>query len=383
MPAPTPPAGFTNVPYTSTWGSNGYSMVEYFTSPAPVVGSDVFQLVNVSTPNNWAVTGNADGTWDIASGDSQTRQAIQFYLWRALSNTVEGPVTFYDNEIAPVWASVVTLTTAVAMTAIPVYNLASTNYASSPCGDTLVFTVPTPPVSPGSAITGLPPGVKVSSAGILSGIPTSPGTYGFYVIATDSTGTGTQSAAMTIVVYPASSGPPYTGSGTNMWSADGNFAWSADGYPGFTADGYEPTPLSYAVTDLALVGVNVGVLTYQNSLVGTPPGWVITGYPYLAESTPAGQSVPLVISGGAPTTGTTVMPPNVVGKYYYEAQLQILGHGLRIQFPTFVLDPVITPGRVISQSLPVGVPVPQETLMTIVVSGFPVVNQPGVTVPVP
>jgi beta-lactam-binding protein with PASTA domain len=165
------------------------------------------------------------------------------------------------------------------------------------------------------------------------------------------------------------------------WSADGFNQWSADGFYGWTADGYEPTLLQAAVTALAAVGVNVGVITYVNDPL-VPIGYVITGWPGLLSSTP-GSFVPLTVSQGpaAPVTLATV--PNVVGKFYYDAQLALGQARLLIAPPIFVLSATITPQYVISQSIAAGSVVAEQSQVVITVSGFPVINQPNITVPVP
>lgn len=173
------------------------------------------------------------------------------------------------------------------------------------------------------------------------------------------------------------------GLGTDLWSADGNFEASADGFPGWSADGYEPNPLFFAVLRFAAVGVNIGTITYVYSTVGTPVGWVITGYVPLLTSAPAGSYVNLVVSNGPAPAPTPSIVPNVVGEYYYDAQLAILQAGMLIQPPKFVVDTAVNPGYVIAQSLVAGTQVNPQTPMTITVSGFLVTNQPGVIVPVP
>jgi beta-lactam-binding protein with PASTA domain len=169
----------------------------------------------------------------------------------------------------------------------------------------------------------------------------------------------------------------------NLWSADGNLNWSADGYPGISADGYEPTPLECAVTYFAEVGVNVGQLTYQCSTYGVPVGWVITGYvPYINVSY-AGQYIPLTISNGPCVGSTTLTVPNVVGMFYYDAQLALLDAGFLIDQPLWALSTTVKPQYVISQSLAPGTQVTTQTQILITVSGFPVINQPGIVTPVP
>ena len=75
--------------------------------------------------------------------------------------------------------------------------------------------------------------------------------------------------------------------------------------------------------------------------------------------------------------------PNVVGKYYYDAQQAILAAAMLIAPPIWVISNTVNPGFVVSQSITAGTTVPQQTPMTIAVSGFQIINQPGVVVPVP
>jgi beta-lactam-binding protein with PASTA domain len=166
-----------------------------------------------------------------------------------------------------------------------------------------------------------------------------------------------------------------------FWSADGFNQWTADGFYGWTADGYEPTTLQAAVTALALVGVNVGVITYVNDPL-VPSGYVITGWPALL-SAPPGSYVPLTVSDGPAPTPQILTVPNVVGKFYSDAQAQILQAGFFIAYPTFQLSATVLPQYVISQSLPAGTQFTQQTQVTIVVSGFSVLQQPGIPTPVP
>lgn len=166
-----------------------------------------------------------------------------------------------------------------------------------------------------------------------------------------------------------------------LWSADGQNAWTADGFYGWSADGYQPTTLQAAVTALAIRGINVGLITYVYSAT-VPEGFVITGWEPLLSSTP-GSYVPLTVSLGPAPIPTLVTVPNVVGKFYYDAQLAILQAGLFIAPPTWVLSTTVNPQYVISQSLTAGIQVTPQTLLSIVVSGFSVLQQPGIPTPVP
>lgn len=209
--------------------------------------------------------------------------------------------------------------------------------------------------------------------------------------------------------------PPFVPNNcTNLWDFSGNWDWDFSGYPGWSWDGYEPTPLECAVTYLAEVGVNVGQLTYQCSSLGVPLGWVITGYvPYINPAY-AGRYFPLIISNGPCPVPLYTTVPNVIGMFYYDAQLAILDAALRIAQPiwgfastvqgsigwtadstTITADSSITvdsstviqnfpvnPQYVYAQSIPPGTTVLQGSQVTITVQGFPVVNQPGIIVPV-
>jgi hypothetical protein len=409
MPAPTPPPGFANTTCNAIYAGSGFSIQQLVSAPTMIV-NDVFVVKIASIPAGYTGIVNGDGTMNCLCGGDNSRQAYPFYIWRSATNIVEGPHTVYFNEFGPVWGGFsVSLLTAITQVAIPSFDFTLPGFASSPEGDLLTFAL---------ATGTLPNNVTLSSAGLLSGTPTIAGTYTFTVNATDLVGKSTSSGSFFIVVSaPVNPQPPVIiGTGANMWSADGNYQWTADGFPGWSADGYEPTPLSFAVADLAAKGISVGTLTYAYSSDGTPVGWVITGYPWLAVSLPAGSYANLVISNGPPPPGTIVVPPSVVGMYYYDAQQKILAAGLRIAFPIFVLSgdtttggallteggvPLLTetgvqillesssvvagvlPGYVISQSLPANAPVPAGTLMTITAAGFPVILQPATTVEVP
>jgi beta-lactam-binding protein with PASTA domain len=166
------------------------------------------------------------------------------------------------------------------------------------------------------------------------------------------------------------------------WSADGFNQWSADGFYGWTADGYEPTTLAAAITAASALGVNIGPITTAYD-PGVPVGFVITGWSPLVNSAPVGSYVPVIISEGPMPGPTTLTVPNVVGKFYYDAQLALLQAGFLIDVPTFVLSSTVNPQYAISQSVAAGTTFTQQTLITITVSGFSVTNQPGIVVPVP
>jgi beta-lactam-binding protein with PASTA domain len=166
------------------------------------------------------------------------------------------------------------------------------------------------------------------------------------------------------------------------WTADGFNQWTADGFYGWTADGYEPTTLAAAVAAFALAGVNVGLLTYAFSST-VPIGYVITGWPPLLASAPPGTYVPLTISEGPAPPVVTALVPNVVGKFYSDAQLALNNARLLIAPPIWVISSIVLPQYVISQSIAAGSIVPEQTQVTITVSGFTVIMQPSNPMAVP
>lgn len=140
------------------------------------------------------------------------------------------------------------------------------------------------------------------------------------------------------------------------------------------------TPLANVVTQLAAFGVNAGVLTYTYDPVA-PVGNVISNFTPFLDWRYFGQYVPLTVSEGPVPVTTVATVPNVVNKYYYDAQLAILDARLLIAPPKYVLAPQVVPGIVLTQSLAAGAIEREQTQMTITVASLPGTNGlPGTTV---
>ena len=135
-------------------------------------------MAALTAPSNYATQINGDGTIDVFSNGDNSRQELGYAIFRVASNAIDGPAQLWINEAGPVWASAVNFPGNALQvgTAISPINLASTQYAYSPSGDALVFAL-----TSGS----LPPGLSLSSAGLISGTPTAGGAYTFYLSATD------------------------------------------------------------------------------------------------------------------------------------------------------------------------------------------------------
>ncbi len=204
LPYPVPnQAGYSQTTCTSTtWSGDS---IQSGSSP-PVQVGDVFYASLVTSPSGYAVTINGDGTYEISCMGDNSRQSFQYEVFRIASNTLDGPATEWINAVAPMWGYPVVDNAMLIGTPFSL-NLAQALYATSPEGDALTF----------SLLTGsLPPGLTLSSAGLLSGTPTGGGPFfSFTIAATDSANLTTPSAACYInvvtslpggggnIIYPA------------------------------------------------------------------------------------------------------------------------------------------------------------------------------------
>jgi len=136
-----------------------------------------------------------------------------------------------------------------------------------------------------------------------------------------------------------------------------------------------------AVSELAAFGVNAGVLSY--SFDSSSPGTVLTNITPFLSTNFSGQYIPLTLSQGPAAPVTKALVPNVVGMLYSDAQLALGQARLLIASPVWMLSNTVKSQYVISQSISAGSTVPEQTQVTIVVSGFSVLQQPGVPTPVP
>ncbi len=175
------------------YAGSGYSLQTGAVPPVSV--GDTFVASNTS-PGGYQVQVQPDGTVIILTGGDTRRQSFTARLYRRSTGQFDaGFVTVWINEVAPTWASSITLGPyAYAGYPIASINLATPAYATSPEGDTLTFAV-----TSGS----LPPGIFLTSAGVLYGTPTTPGVYPLVITAYDITGTGTACPASTLSVTTA------------------------------------------------------------------------------------------------------------------------------------------------------------------------------------
>lgn len=187
LPQP-PPAGFQYTACTTT-SFTGYSL-QQGSSPAVVVG-DIFAVQLVTSPSGYAIQVNGDGTVEIFSSGDTSRQSFQYFIYRVASNTLDGPGRVWVNEVAPVWALGPVPTNLPLGTPLVPFSFVTSGYVSSPSGDVLTLAL---------ASGTLPPGLSLSGAGDLTGIPTASGTYTFALSATDDADSSTVSPSIQIIV---------------------------------------------------------------------------------------------------------------------------------------------------------------------------------------
>lgn len=196
------PAGFVSeAVQTSLYTGSGFALSQ-IASPSSAIG-DIWGTT-VSSPGGYLVPPQGDSTVIEQSGGDNSRQSFQAMLYRSASKTFDGPVTGWINEVPPIWNGPIALPglqLGVAMTPV---NLNA--YVVSTEGDTLTFSI---------ATGGLPPGLSLSSAGLITGTPTSiagqGNTASFPVsfFATDNAGSvgTTQSPGTSFTVFGQSAPP--------------------------------------------------------------------------------------------------------------------------------------------------------------------------------
>ena len=216
-----PAAGYQYETYAG--GGAGY-WLGVGSSPAVVVG-DVFVTQTTCSPGSYTVQVNADGTIEVFVSGDNSRQSFLYDIYRVASNAIDGPATVWINAFGPIWSNVVVLFNRVIGVSIGTVDL--NTYCTSQWGDTLTFAL----------VSGtLPPGLTLTSAGIISGIPTQAGNYTFTIYATDQSNTTSGSgqnyiSVISVVVSIPFVIPPVV----SAWTADATKV-TADSI-NFTCDG--------------------------------------------------------------------------------------------------------------------------------------------------
>lgn len=425
---PGPQAGFPSVGIQGQhYAGAGFSLEQL--PGANLILGDTW-LAALSSPSGYFPKINSDGTVILLSGGDNSRQSIPVRIFHRVTDTFDGPGTVWINEVPPIWNGPIVLVPLLINVAMVPVNLNA--FVVSTEGDTLTFSL---------ATGGLPPGIVLSAAGILSGTPTSADGQGntssfpFSVFATDNAGSvgTTQSPGMSlnILVPGGTSAPVWTSliyllpdqiQGQSINLNLGQYAFSPAGLaltfsvasgsppPGTTIDATglisgtfttvgiftfvleaidsnnNGTPSNTITMQVIAPGwvllqdavnqfVNAGFIVSQpiqhqvNSSV--PAGYVISQSPLGGSSATPGTPVFLVVSDGPGNVVTNPVVGNYVGLEYRAAQRSMALNNLGTSNPVWQ-NSLSVPGTiVISQSIAPGTPVAPGTIVTLTVSMGP------------
>ncbi len=189
---PQPPlAGTQYEDQTVIYSGSGYSLQQG--ANPPVAYGDVFITPTTVSPGGYVLQVDNDGTIVVFVGGDTSRQNFPYSRYDISLNYADGPATCWINDFPPVWANSINLSGIIPSETITPVVLAAPQYATSIEGDTLTFSL---------ASGSLPPGLSLSALGVISGIPTTTGTYLFTVSATDYAGKSTVSGVNQIAVAP-------------------------------------------------------------------------------------------------------------------------------------------------------------------------------------
>jgi len=177
--------------------------------------------------------------------------------------------------------------------------ISSLSTATATVGASFTFTVTSSPAPLSFLATGLPPGLTLApgSSGLISGIPTSAGTYPVQLSATNAIGTG-PTATLALTVNPSASAPVMTSAAVVPATAGTTLTYN------LTASN---APSSFAVTS----GTLPAGLTFGGTSIGGIPTQVGQTTIWLAATNTAGQGPALgVLFNVAPAANTPVITSN-------------------------------------------------------------------------
>jgi hypothetical protein len=252
---------------------------------------------------------------------------IYSYTARATDTSSAATVDHVFNLIVSSMHQVAPVTKAYASPSLFPFGNVGTAYSftMAVAGGTGPYTYSTSPLAP------LPPGLSLSSAGVLSGTPTASGSFGITVIVTDAGGSANSLLiGGTLVIAPVGQETPIipdtvyfsqysmgVPTATNLdslvYGGTKPYTWTtSSGIPGFTnfagsngtssyaigaATTLGPNPYTFIVTD-----ANGQAFTYTGSLTNSPiavtpetASPAVTGIPYSLTIVPSGGTAPYTI----------------------------------------------------------------------------------------
>jgi len=313
----TPTSTLTDWPLTSGSTMDTTKVVS-ITSAAPVA---VLSYSATGNTNPAAVSASISGTQVQIGGVAGGQSNVTVTATDLDGSTVSQTFSVTVNQ-APAFTSSTPSAAGIVGVAYP--------FSYSASG----FPTPTFSVTSGT----LPLGLSLSSGGVISGTPTTAGTFSGVVTATNSTSTATQGFSITVNQVPAFTNGPPPGAGAIGTLYDFSFTASGSPAPTFAVTtGPLPTGLSLSTAGVisgtpTAAGVFTGTVTVSNvagsaaqdfsitvpklaatvtlgSLAQTYDG---TPRPATATTTPAGKTVTFTYAG-SPTAPTNAGSYAVVG----------------------------------------------------------------------
>lgn len=177
---PQPPlTGTQYTDQTVIYSGTGLSL-QQGAIPAVAIG-DVLVTPLTTTPSGYTIQVNNDGTIVVYAGGDTSRQSFLYSRYGILTNLTDGPAECWINETPPIWALAITIPpprgTPPLYLGMPITPIVlNPGYVASPWGDPLTFSL---------ASGTLPTGLSLSPDGVISGTPTSVGTFTFTINAAD------------------------------------------------------------------------------------------------------------------------------------------------------------------------------------------------------
>nr|WP_243843624.1 putative Ig domain-containing protein [Microbacterium endophyticum] len=216
-PAPLPPVITSGEPDVATVGDS-YSFTFTATGTAPVTWAMTVGTLpqGLSLSNSGVLSGTptvaGTYTFTLAASDENGRTTKDITLSVTAANTVPPVITSSATIVDVVEGKPFNFQFTATGTGPFTWLVAAGAGALSldgprSMGMSVGAALPTP---------GLPPGLTVSASGLLSGVPTAEGTYGFTIRATGPGGTQTQSVEVTVIPVSADGDLATTGSSNDM-----------------------------------------------------------------------------------------------------------------------------------------------------------------------
>ena len=292
----------------------------------------------------FTATGYPAPVFTVSSGALPLGLALNAVTGALSGTPLAAGVSTFTVAAANLTSSVVSSSTTITVTSVPVFVLASPSSTGvvGTAYSSYTFSALAVPAPTFSVITGtLPAGLVLSSAGVLSGTPTTAGSSSFTVRATNSAG-AVDTGSLTITVSPAAAAP---GLVNQSPPASVLVGAAYAGYT-FTATGY-PAPIFTVSSGALPLGLVLNALT--GALSGTPLAAGASTFTVaatnLTSSVVSGSititvtSVPVFLFASPPTTGAV---GTAYGPYTFSA--------LAVPAPTFSVSTGVLPAGLVLSS---------------------------------